>query len=60
LDEWSGAANRVLENGSGVAIGDVDGDGRPDIFFCSLAGQVVSTKIRRLHFEEVTAKAELL
>ena len=36
LDEWSSAANRVLENGSGVAVGDFDGDGRPDIFLCSL------------------------
>ena len=32
LDEWSSAANRVLENGSGAAVGDFDGDGRPDIF----------------------------
>jgi hypothetical protein len=58
LDEWSGAANRVLENGSGVAIGDVDGDGRPDIFLCSLSGQ--SRLYRNLgswHFEDITSKA---
>ncbi|MHC1763149.1 MAG: FG-GAP-like repeat-containing protein [Verrucomicrobiia bacterium] len=39
LDEAASAANRVLENGSGVAIGDADRDGRPDIFLCSLAGK---------------------
>src|SRR5581483_1985825 len=38
LDERAIAENRVLANGSGVAIGDVDGDGRPDIFLCSLDG----------------------
>lgn len=36
LDEWKGAANRVLFNGSGVAIGDVDDDGLPDLFFCGV------------------------
>ncbi|MBL9136881.1 MAG: VCBS repeat-containing protein [Verrucomicrobiales bacterium] len=39
LDEAAGAANRVLENGSGVAVGDYDGDDRPDIFLCSLEGR---------------------
>ena len=30
--------NSVAHNGSGVAIGDVDADGRPDIYFCNLQG----------------------
>ncbi|MBX3732049.1 MAG: VCBS repeat-containing protein [Verrucomicrobiae bacterium] len=30
--------NAVAHNGSGVAIADVDGDGLPDLFFCSLEG----------------------
>ena len=38
LAEASAARNRILENGSGVALGDVDGDGRPDMYFCSLEG----------------------
>src|SRR5271169_1390999 len=32
VDEAAGAANRVLNNGSGVAVGDFDNDGLPDIF----------------------------
>lgn len=39
LDEWKGESNRVLFNGSGVAVGDFDKDGLPDIYFCSLQGQ---------------------
>src|SRR5262245_50238737 len=30
--------NAVAHNGSGVAIGDVDGDGWQDIYFCNLQG----------------------
>jgi hypothetical protein len=36
LGELTGASNRVLFNGAGVALGDVDGDSMPDIFFCGL------------------------
>lgn len=36
LHEFSGATNRILHNGAGVAVGDYDGDGRPDIFSCGL------------------------
>ena len=30
--------NAVAHNGSGVAVGDVDGDGRPDVYLCALEG----------------------
>lgn len=30
--------NQLLLDGSGVAIGDADGDGRPDVFFASAGG----------------------
>ena len=60
LDEWSSASNRVLENGSGVAVGDFDRDGRPDIFLCSLIGR--SALYRNLgawRFEDATLSAGL-
>ncbi|HEY5915616.1 MAG TPA: VCBS repeat-containing protein [Verrucomicrobiae bacterium] len=48
------ATNAVAHNGSGVAIGDIDGDGWQDIYFCALQGP--NRLFRNLgdwHFEEV-------
>jgi hypothetical protein len=41
LAEETSALNRILENGSGVALGDVDGDGWCDVYFCRLEGDNV-------------------
>ena len=51
-------ANRHLTHGSGVALGDVDGDGWVDVFLPSIDGP--STLFRNLgdwQFEDVTAEA---
>ena len=50
--------NQIFLNGSGVAAGDVDGDGWCDLFFCSVDGH--SALYRNLgdwKFEEIAAKA---
>ncbi|MBT3615172.1 MAG: VCBS repeat-containing protein, partial [Verrucomicrobia bacterium] len=52
------AKNRNLANGSGVAIGDVDGDDLPDIYFCGLQ---TDNKLYRnrvgWRFEDITAES---
>jgi len=53
-------ANRVLAQGAGVCLGDVDEDGRVDLFFASTLGP--NTLYRNLggwKFEDVTATAGL-
>src|SRR5512146_2158226 len=57
LDEAVGAANRVLYNGAGVAVGDYDKDGLPDIFLCNLSGKNALYKnLGNWHFKDVTAE----
>src|SRR5262245_2454243 len=46
--------NAVAHNGSGVAIGDVDGDGWQDIYLCSLQGpNRLYRNLGNWHFEQV-------
>jgi enediyne biosynthesis protein E4 len=52
------AANRLTEDGAGLALADVDGDGRCDVFFVSLSGD--SRLFRNLggwKFEDITFTA---
>lgn len=58
LSERTVAINRVTENGSGVALGDVDGDGWCDIYFCSLEGDNALFKnLGGWRFTNITAQA---
>jgi enediyne biosynthesis protein E4 len=50
------ATNRNLLSGSGVAAGDVDGDGRTDLYFCALDNDnVLYRNLGGLRFEPVPA-----
>src|SRR5213082_1826511 len=50
--------NSMLLNGSGVAAGDVDGDGLCDLYFCGLDGpNVLYHNLGGWKFEDVTATA---
>lgn len=61
ISEPEGEANRVLLNGSGVAVGDFDHDGLPDLFLCSLEGRNTLYKnLGNWKFQDVTAAAGLV
>src|SRR6185436_13249415 len=61
LDEWKGEANRVLSNGSGLAAGDFDHDGLPDLYFCSLQGRNALYKnLGDGAFKNVTAESGIV
>ena len=50
--------NRILENGSGVALGDVDGDGLCDIYLCRLEGDnALYRNLGGWRFQDVTQEA---
>ena len=58
LDERAIAANRVLANGCGVALGDFDNSGLPGIFLCSLDGHNALYKnLGGMKFKDVTQAA---
>lgn len=50
--------NHILLNGSGIAAGDIDGDGLCDLYFCGLDGpNALYRNLGNWHFEEIAAKA---
>lgn len=58
VEDWQAAFNRVLWNGSGLAIGDFDNDGLPDLFFCSLTERnVLYRNLGHWKFKDVTAES---
>jgi enediyne biosynthesis protein E4 len=60
LSELAGAENRVLYNGAGVAAGDVNRDGRPDLFFCDLSGHnALFLNLGDWRFREATVESGL-
>jgi len=60
LSDQNAAQNQIRLNGSGVALGDVDGDGFCDIFVCSLEGKVALYKnLGGWRFTNITAAAGL-
>src|SRR5258708_29232221 len=61
LDLRAGEANRVVFNGSGVAIGDYDNDGLPDIYLCSLNGRNALYKnLGGMRFKDVTQESGIV
>src|SRR5439155_8557645 len=61
LDLRAGEANRVLFNGSGVAIGDFNNDGLPDIYLCSLNGHnALYQNLGGMRFKEVTQQSGIV
>ncbi len=60
LDSESGSHYQVnpYDHGSGVAVADVDGDGKEDIYFCDFLGpNALYKNLGGMKFEDITAKA---
>ncbi len=60
LSETALAANQILEIGAGVALGDVDGDGLVDVYFCATEGSNrLFRNLGNWRFAEVTVAAQV-
>jgi enediyne biosynthesis protein E4 len=58
LAESRSLTNHILLNGSGVAAGDIDGDGWCDLYFCGLdRPNALYRNLGNWKFEEITAEA---
>ena len=58
LSEQRTLASLILPSGSGVAAGDVDGDGWCDLYFCGLkTGNHLYRNLGNWQFEDITDKA---
>lgn len=58
LSPQAAAQNQNLMNGSGVAAGDVDGDGRCDLYFCAINGtNALYRNLGGWRFEEIAVQA---
>ncbi len=58
LSDTTVSTNRLYEIGSGVTLGDVDGDGRVDIYLCGLEnGNALYRNLGDWRFEDITARA---
>ena len=58
LNPLISASNQILENGAGVALGDVDGDGWCDIFLCgSERPSALYRNLGNWKFEDITRSA---
>src|SRR5947207_4969702 len=57
LNDAKAAENQIRLNGSGVALGDVDGDGWCDIYLCGLeSGNRLYRNVGHMQFEDITAQ----
>lgn len=58
LPEAMALENRTLADGSGVTLGDVDGDGRADVYLCRIAGpNALYRNLGGWRFEDITERA---
>jgi enediyne biosynthesis protein E4 len=58
ISEQRHLTNQVFLNGAGVAAGDIDGDGLPDLYFCGLEGpNALYRNLGNWRFEDITEQA---